>query len=74
MGHWSEYEPYEVSDWFELECDECLVMSDLQVTVSVWRDGSMYGSWECPECGEGNYSEDLGNVSDRVDVDVMEVN
>lgn len=74
MGHWSEYEPHEITDWFELECDECLVTSDVEITAAVWRDGSIYGSWECPDCGEGNSSDDLGNVSDRVDVDVKEVN
>lgn len=74
MGHWSEYEPFEVTRWFDLECDDCLVVSPVLMTASVWRDGSIYGSWVCPDCGEDNSSEDIGNVADFVDVDVEEVN
>ena len=72
MGHWSEYEPYDVVRWFDVECDECLDVSSVLITASVWRDGSIYGSWDCPKCGEANSSENIGNVADLVDHDARE--
>jgi hypothetical protein len=72
MCHWSEYEPYDVVRWFELECDECRKKSDLKLTVQVWRDGTMYGQWVCPVCDENNSSDDLGKVADLVDHNIRE--
>ena len=72
MGHWSEYEPYDITRWFELECDECCQNVELKLTAHVWRDGTVYGDWVCPECGEDNSSENLGNVADFVDHDKRE--
>jgi hypothetical protein len=70
--HWSEYEPPEITGLFDIECNECLSVSSVPFTGNVWRDGSIYGSWDCPECYEGNYTEDVGNVADFVDHDARE--
>jgi hypothetical protein len=72
MCHWSEYEPYEIEQEFEVQCDECEQVNSLQFAAYVWRDGSIFGSWVCPDCGEGNSSDDLGNVADFVDHDIRE--
>ena len=68
MSHWFEYEAPEIVDWFDVECDECLVVSCVEITANVWRDGTIFGSWDCPECGEGNSSEDISNVAEGVAV------
>jgi hypothetical protein len=74
MQHWSEYEPYEIEQEFEVQCRECDKENSLEFAAYVWRDGSIFGSWVCPDCGEGNSSENLGNVTDFIDFDVREVN
>lgn len=72
MEHWSEYEPYDITNWFDVQCNECEKLQCVHITASVWRDGSMYAYWHCEECSATNFDEDLGSVSDLVDHDARE--
>jgi hypothetical protein len=72
MCRWFDYEPYDIVRWFELECDECCQEVELELTAQVWRDGTVYAEWVCPNCKENNSSENLGNVADFVDHDIRE--
>lgn len=72
MEHWSEYEPYEITRWWYLQCENCEEFDDVEITARVWRDGTIYGDWWCRRCDTTQSREDLGNVEGLVDHDTRE--
>lgn len=72
MEHWSEYEPYEITREFHVQCVWCEKLDDVEITAHVWRDGSVYGDWECKFCGGDNSNDDIDNVANFVDHDSRE--
>ena len=70
--HWSEYEPYPITRIWYVQCDWCEQFDDVEITAHVWRDGSIYGDWNCRRCDGDNSSDTLGNVDDLVDHDSRE--
>jgi hypothetical protein len=66
------YEGVEITQNFELFCGKCDNLFDATITAFVWRDGSVYGEWDCPDCGAITYSDNIANVADLQDHDTRE--